>query len=324
MTRDAPCRGPWVAPPRLHDGPGPSWRALQEGRPLSRGAGVSLAAWKRSVLGLAEQAQTCNTARPGAPPPIVLVDGLWLTLAVPNGASAEDGRGRKRPGKRRQHRVRRTALGIGPDGHGEGLSWHLASHEDAPAWGAVVGTLYAQGVTEHTTALIVRDGSQGLAKALAMHLYGVPQQRGSLPKITHIVAHVPSGALAATSSRKATRAYKRPILGAASRIYSTDVGSELRARAQEFRATWETREPQAGAAFFHDFERPLAYLTVAFPRAYVSLMRTTNLLARFPKGSRRKQRDSGMRRSAAGGDVLWYRVALRETAKQRALGRGKG
>jgi hypothetical protein len=36
------------------------------------------------------------------------------------------------------------------------------------------------------------------------------------------------------------------------------------------------------------------------------------------------QRDIGMLHSAAGGDVLWYMVAMRETAKQRALCKGKG
>jgi transposase-like protein len=48
-----------------------------------------------------------------------------------------------------------------------------------------------------------------------------------------------------------------------------------------FRDTWEEREPQAVAAFFHEFEQTLCYLTVAFPRAHVSLIRTTNLLERF-------------------------------------------
>jgi hypothetical protein len=31
-----------------------------------------------------------------------------------------------------------------------------------------------------------------------------------------------------------------------------------------------------------------------------------------------------MLQRTAGGDVLWYMVAMRETAKQRALCRGKG
>jgi len=63
---------------------------------------------------------------------------------------------------------------------------------------------------------------------------------------------------------------------------------------------------------------------VEFPRAHVSLIRTTNLLERFHKEIRRKQRDIGMLQSEAGCDVLWYMVAVRETAKQRAACRGKG
>ena len=91
---------------------------------LSLGEVLSLAACHRIVLGLEERAHAFKTARLEAPPPIVLVDGLWLKLAVPSGAWQEDARGRQRPVKRQQHRVMLTALGIWPDGHGEMLSWH--------------------------------------------------------------------------------------------------------------------------------------------------------------------------------------------------------
>jgi transposase-like protein len=77
-------------------------------------------------------------------------------------------------------------------------------------------------------------------------------------------------------------------------MYATDVAGEMRARAQVFRDTWETREPQAVAAFFHDFEQTLCSLTGHVPRAHVSLMRTTNVLERFQKAIRRQQRDIGL------------------------------
>jgi hypothetical protein len=138
--------------------------------PLSLGEVFSLAACHRLVWGLEARAHACNTARLEAPPPIVLVDGLWLKLAVPSGAWHEDASGRLRPVQRTPQRVMLTALGIWPDGHWERLSWPLASQEEAASWGLWVGALDPTGVTEHTTARIVSDGGQGLEKALDIPL----------------------------------------------------------------------------------------------------------------------------------------------------------
>jgi transposase-like protein len=194
-----------------------------------------------------------------------------------------------------------------------------------------VGTLSPKGVTAQTTPLLVSDGSQGLDKALSSPRYGVPHQRCLFHKIKNIPDHLPygegvvePGETAAPPRRQAKKERQRTILADASQRYATDVESEMRTRAQSFRDTWEGREPQAVATFFHDFAPTLCYLTVHFPRAYVSLIRPTNLLERFQKEIRSKQRDIGMLQSAAGGAVLWYMVAMRETAKQRALCRGKG
>ena len=78
------------------------------------------------------------------------------------------------------------------------------------------------------------------------------------------------------------------------------------------------QEPQAVANFFLDFDKTLAYLAIDFPQPLAPLIRTTNLLERFHKEMRRKQRDIGMFQSEQGCDVLWYLVSMRETAKQRA------
>ena len=101
-------------------------------------------------------------------------------------------------------------------------------------------------------------------------------------------------------------------------MYSPDGATEIRARAEGFRTTWGPRDPQAVENFFVDFEQTLGYLTVDFPRACVSLIRTTNLLERFHKEIRRKQRDIGMFQSEQGCEAVWYLIATRETAKQQA------
>jgi len=68
-----------------------------------------------------------------------------------------------------------------------------------------------------------------------------------------------------------------------------------------------------------DFDKTLAYLSIAFPEPFRGLIRTTNLLERFHKEIRRKQRDIGMFQSEQGCETLWYLLSRRETAKQRAI-----
>jgi transposase-like protein len=325
------CWGPFLDQQLLHYCLGHSLRDLQEAMQQTLGEVLSLEACNRLVLGLEQRATAFKMARLAAPPPIVLVDGLWLKLAVPTGEVKEDASGRQRAVKRQQKRVMLTALGIWGDGHWEILSWHLASQEDAPAWSTLVGALYTKGVTEETTQLVVSDGAKGLDKALYSHLYGVPHQRCIFHKIKNIADYLKytdlidaAGVSAPGPSRQAKQERKRDILADAGQIYATDVEIESRARAESFRNKWAEREPQAVAAFLSDFEQTLCYLSVEFPRAHVSLIRTTNLLERFHKEIRRKQRDIGMLQSAAGCDVLWYMVAMRETAKQRAACRGTG
>jgi transposase-like protein len=325
------CWGPFLDQQLLHYALGHSLRDLQEAMHLTLGEVLSLAACNRLVLGLQERAQAFQTARLTNPPPIVLVDGLWLKLAVPTGELKADRLGRQRPGKHKEKRVMLTALGIWADGHWEILTWQLASGEDAAAWGAFLGTLYTKGITEETTQLIVSDGAQGLEKALYSHLYSVPHQRCIFHKIKNIADHLQytefvadDAAVASAPSRQAKQEHKQAILAEAGQIYATDVEVEIRARAQAFQDKWAEQEPKAVAAFMNGFEQTLSYLSVDLPRACVSLIRTTNLLERFHKEIRRKQRDIGMFQSETGCEVFWYMVAMRETAKQRAACWGSG
>ena len=105
----------------------------------------------------------------------------------------------------------------------------------------------------------------------------------------------------------------------ASWVYDGAGAADIRERAERFQDTWKGREPDAVVNFFVDFDKTLSYLAIDFPESLASLMRTTNLLERFHKEMRRKQRDIGMFQSEQGCEALWYLLARRETAKQRAL-----
>jgi len=250
---------------------------------------------------------------------------MWVKIAYPTGEITDDARGRHRQAKRQQKRVVLTALGVWPDGHWEIVHWQIASGETAETWKAFFGELSRKGITEQTTALVVSDGSKGLESALDHHLYGVPHQRCIFHKIKQLADHLVFHDLPLEATepedkaqRKAKRHRKKAILADASWVYDGDGEADIRARAEVFCATWHTQEPEAVANFLIDFDKTLSYCEVYFPQSRVSLIRTTNLLERFHKEMRRKQRDIGMFQSAQGCDVLWYLLSMRETAKQRA------
>lgn len=330
ITRYERCWGPLLDQQLMGYCLGLSLRDLQESLQRTLGEVLSLEALDRVLMALDGRVAAFKTARLPTPPPIVLVDGLWVKIAYPTGAIKVDAQGRRRAAKRKQKRVVLTALGVWPDGHWEILYWTIVAGETAETWDAFLGELYAKGVTAETTQLVVSDGAKGIESALDQHLYGVPHQRCIFHKIKNLADHLQYLDLPLVPTRSPTEALhqakqarKHTILADAGRIYATNVEDEIRARAAVFRTTWEAREPKAVANFLTDFDLTLSSLRVDCPRAFVSLIRTTNLLERFHKEIRRKQRDIGMFQSERGCDALWYLIGTRETAKQRAARVGR-
>lgn len=305
---------------------GLSLHDLQEVMYATLGEVVSLAACNRLVGEVDAQVQAVKKATIAVPPTIVMVDGMWVHIAYPTGEYREDAQGRRRAVKRKEKRVVLTALGLWDDGHWEIMHWYVARGESQDAWQHFLGELYGQGVTEETTKLIVSDGSQGLASALDYHFYRGPHQRCIFHKIKNLSEHlvftelvIHGGQGKPLAERQARHARKQAILAEASAVYASHDEAEIRQRAALFRAMWADREPDAVAAFFVDFDKTLSYLQVHLPPALLSVSRTTNLLERFHREARRKQRDIGMFQSEHGCEVLWYLLIMRETAKQQAL-----
>ena len=304
---------------------GLSLRDLQEMMQVTVGELMSLAACNRLVLMVQEQGQAFKATPLEAPPPIVVVDGMWVKIAYPTGAISEESLGRRRRAKRKQKRVGLSALGVWPDGHWDIVHWQIAPGETAETWQAFFGQLSAKGITPETTALVVSDGAKGIERALDRSLPGVPHQRWIFHKIHNLATHVVFDALEVESTvaddqalRTAKRARKKSLLADARWIYEGADAADIAARAQLFVMIWKGREPEAVAHWLLDFHKTVAYLRVDVSPALVPLIRTTNLLERFHKEGRRKQRDIGMLQSEQGCDAVWYLLAMRETAKQQA------
>ena len=166
ITRYERCWGPLLDQHILGYCLGLSLRDLQEMMHVTLGEVMSLAACNRLVWTVQEQVQTCKNMPLEAPPPIVVVDGMWVKIAYPTGKINADSLGRCRRATHKQKRVVLSALGVWPDGHWEIVHWQIATGETAETWQTFFGQLSAKGITQATTALVVSDGAKGLESAL--------------------------------------------------------------------------------------------------------------------------------------------------------------
>ena len=162
ITRYEHCWGPMLDQHVMGYCLGHSLRDLQEAMALTLGEVLSLAACNRIVWRVSKQMEAFKQQPLASPPPIVLVDGMWVKIAYPTDEISEDSQGRRRAVKRKQKRVVLSALGVWPDGHWEIVHWQIAEGETADTWNAFFRALYLKGVTEQTTDLVVSDGSPGL------------------------------------------------------------------------------------------------------------------------------------------------------------------
>jgi len=97
------------------------------------------------VLALEQRLQACKRAPLADPPPVVLVDGMWVKIAYPTGDVKVEAHGRRRAAKRKQKRVVLTALGVWPDGHWEILHWKIAAAENGRGLGRMLRRALRQG-----------------------------------------------------------------------------------------------------------------------------------------------------------------------------------
>ena len=142
--------------------------ARENGRTLARS---TLNGWVHQVADLAEALRRAPVTRV---PPVVMLDGVWLTQLEPTGEERTDALGRRRAAKRRRKIVLLVAYGVDPvSGEHWVLDWHRATAEDEPGWRSLLERLLQRGVrTDTGLTLLVHDGSSGLDAALETVHFG--------------------------------------------------------------------------------------------------------------------------------------------------------
>lgn len=229
-----------------------------------------------------------------AAPPVLLVDGFYITQLRPNGSYRTDAKGRRRAVKGRFKRCLLVALGIWPDtGRQEVLAWALTEGEDFTAWLNFLGQLEAAGINvENGLELIIHDGSGSLGAALRFLDLGVALQRCVFHKLRNIAqALVLPADLEADIRQRKRRSILRDFKAIwQARHYATAL--------RRYLAVWRkyrAEQPAAVATLRRDFRATVAYYHIAkaHPTWPFALLRTTSRLERFNRRLRKHCRAAG-------------------------------
>ena len=208
-------------------------------------------------------------------PPVVRVDGIWVTLMVPTGEVKKDRLGRRRPVKQAQKVPILIAQGVWPTS---------GRQEDEESWELLLTQMYERGICpERGLCLLVGDGSAGLREARQTVYWDVLFQRCIFHKLRNIWRDivVPEGLEGRTA-----RAYKRRFIHSAARVWQAPDVVEARRRQRRFCKKWEEQQPAAVATMRRDFEDTVTFYQVQAAAALrgevwpARRLRTTSALSR--------------------------------------------
>ena len=194
-------------------------------------------------------------------PPVVRVDGIWVTLMVPTGEVKKDRLGRRRPVKQARKVPILVAQGVWPtSGRQEVVTWVLGRQEDEESWEVLLTQMYERGICpERGLCLLIGDGSAGLREARQTAYWDVLFQRCIFHKLRNIWPDIvmPEGLEGRTA-----RAYKRRFIHSAARVWQAPDVVEARRRQRRFCKKWEEQQPAAVATMRRDFEDTLTFYHV--------------------------------------------------------------
>jgi transposase-like protein len=277
---------------------------------------LGLRTLNQAVLRQAHAGQYFCSLPPHECPPVVRVDGIWITVLFPTGAVKTDQLGRKRPVKQAKRIPILAAQGLRPaTGRTQLLAWQLAEGEDAESWRLFLEQLYEAGVRpEHGLQLLVADGSKGFRSAYESVYWQVPFQRCVFHKLRNVARAVRTPA---ELDAQAAKEYRTQFLRQAAQIWQAPEEDQARELLQEVCATWQTRQPRAIQTLLRDVEDTLTFyrvLSAAAGRGETwppKALRTTSPLERMFREFRRRYRSAFLYHSLAGAAAATAQIARR-------------
>jgi len=217
-------------------------------------------------------------------PPVLVVDGIWVTVMLSNGTQRKDACGRQRSVKHGERRVVLVAQGVWPTtGRREVLGWVIAQNEDQASWSDLIALLRQKGVYMEQVQLVIGDGSPGFEALRQRQFAQTPFQRCIFHKLQNVSRDLlPPPQL----SRAQARDYKKAILQQAEQVWEAEVESDARQRLRAFCLRWQAEQPAAVATLQRDFDLTLTFFCVQVDASLrgeqwpVQLLRTSSHLER--------------------------------------------
>ncbi|GER87315.1 hypothetical protein KDW_14770 [Dictyobacter vulcani] len=234
-------------------------------------------------------------------PPVIQLDGIWITIQSQQEKIKPDARKRQRRQRSGKKMVVLVAIGFWLDGRREVLDWQIARSEGHQKWEVLVHRLWKRGCQpEQGLQLVVRDGSGGLGEALAL-VYGatVPEQRCIFHKLQNVATKCRS-----ELKGKDNHDLRKQLMEQAAAVYQAENASDACKRLVQWSKQWRERAPQSVATFERDFEQTLVFYAII--GLAPQWMRTTSLLERTNRELRRKFFQAVTFGSQRGAEVAIY------------------
>lgn len=305
---------------------GLSMRDLQEALYPILGSVLSLTAINRITLEAQHHMDSHRQSRIEQTPPILIVDGVWVSIQYAQDEVKIDRAGHERQVRQAQERVVLAAMAVWPDGRYHILHYEVALQEDTDAWEAFFCHLIERGLDPRAVQLVVSDRSSGLPAAMKKSLLQAKQQRCMTHKVRGIkrylcYEHLPEGSSEgepmSLSELKKQRCFE--IQSDAYDIYTAPSSQEAQTKLSLFVEKWQPIEPTAVRAFERDIELTLNFYE--FDPALHPRIRTSNLLERLFEEFRRKSDEVGAFPNEQSCLTLFFLVVQRDHAKHnRSMG----
>ncbi|HJT57603.1 MAG TPA: transposase [Ktedonobacteraceae bacterium] len=270
------------------------WSATVEGT-------VGLRTLNERINQIEPLAQSAHTAPMTDVPPVIQLDGIWVTIQSQQETIKPDTRKRQRKKRTGRKMGILVALGFWNDGRREVLDWEIARSEDHQEWEVLVQRLWERGCQpERGLQLVGRDGSGGLGEALALS-YGtaVLEQRCIFHKLHNVGTKCRS-----ELKGKEQRDLRKQLMEQAAAIYQAEDASEARQCLARWAKQWREQAPQSVATLERDFEQTLVFYSLS--GLALQWIRTTSLLERTNRELRRTFRQVVTVGSPKGTEVAVY------------------